>query len=52
MGNIRPTFIKLRAIILCEEHGERSQMILTQQEDGRATNRCESKSCEIGLLVM
>ena len=23
MGNIRPTFIKLRAIILCEEHGEK-----------------------------
>ena len=23
MGNIRPTFIKLRAIIPCEEHGEK-----------------------------
>jgi small subunit ribosomal protein S17e len=23
MGNIRPTFIKLRAKILCEEHGEK-----------------------------
>ena len=23
MGNIRPTFIKLRAIRLCEEHGEK-----------------------------
>jgi len=23
MGNIRPSFIKIRAIILCEEHGEK-----------------------------
>ena len=23
MGNIRPSFIKIRAIRLCEEHGEK-----------------------------
>ena len=53
MGNIRPSFIKIRAIRLCEEHGEKftddfdhNKLMVAQLTD------VESKNSAIGLPVM